>query len=137
MAITITISQKELKRQAGLALEGKAYEVFLAFNDTTGLTAESTYSAWQAEEITGDASYAPVTGTLATGAYDAGDARYELPAVTATFTAAAAGTGYTYDTVCIRIATETYLYGIITESPAVQLAPGQSKTYTIQLAQDD
>ena len=137
MATTLTISQKELKRQAAAALEGKAYEVFLAFNDTTGLTAESTYSAWQAEEITGDASYAPVTGTIGTGAYDAGDARYELPSITATFTAAAAGTGYTYDTVAVRIATETYLYGTIKETPAIQLAPGQSKTYTLQFAVDD
>lgn len=137
MATTLTISQKELQRQAAAALEGKAYEVFLAFNGTTGLTAESTYALWQDEEITGDASYVPVTGTIATGAYDAGDARYETPVITATFSAAAAGTGYTYDTVAIRIATETYLYGTIVESPAVQLAPGQSKTYTIQFAVDD
>ena len=98
MATTLTISQKELQRQAAAALEGKAYEVFLAFNGTTGLTAESTYALWQDEEITGDASYVPVTGTIATGAYDAGDARYETPVITATFSAAAAGTGYTYVT---------------------------------------
>lgn len=137
MATLLTISQKELKRQAVAALEGRAYEVFLAFNGATGLTAESTYALWQDEEITGDASYAPVTGTLAAGAWDAGDARYELPSITATFSAASAGAGYTYDTVCVRIGTETYLYGVIVESPAVQLAPGQSKTYTLQFAVDD
>lgn len=134
MAITLTISQKELQRQAALCFEGKAYEVFLATNSGT-LNAQSTYSAWQAVEVASANGYAPVTGTVGTGAWDSGDARYEMPVITATFTSS--GSGFSYDTICIRIATETYLHSLIVESPSITLAAGQSKTYLITLAQDD
>jgi hypothetical protein len=134
MAITLTISQKELQRQAALCLEGRAYEVFLATNDGS-LTANSTYAAWQAVEVASANGYAPTTGTLGTGAWDAGDARYELPAVTATFTSS--GSGYSYNTVCVRIGTEIYLHSIVAESPSITLAAGQSKSYVITLVQDD
>jgi hypothetical protein len=134
MAITLTISQKELERQAGLCFEGEAYEVFLATNDGS-LTANSTYAAWQAVEVTSANGYAPVSGTLGTGAWDSTDARYELPAVTATFTSS--GSGYSYNTICVRIGTETYLHSIVAESPSITLAAGQSKSYVITLVQDD
>jgi hypothetical protein len=134
MALTTTISQKELERQAGLCLEGRAYEVFLALNDGS-LTAQSTYSAWQALEVASANGYAPVTGTLGSGTWDAGDARYELPSITATFTSS--GSGFSYDTICLRIGTETYLHSIVVESPSVTLAAGQSKSYVITLVQDD
>lgn len=134
MAITSTISQYELQRQAGLVFEGKDYEVFLATNDGT-LTANSTYADWQAEEVASANGYAPVTGTIGTGSWSTGNERYELPSITATFTGS--GAGFTYDTVCIRIGTETYLHSAIVESPAIQLASGQSKSYVITLSQDD
>lgn len=134
MAITLSISQKELERQAALAFEGKAYEVFLATNSGS-LTANSTYAAWQAVEVASANGYAPVTGTIGTGAWDAGDARYELPAITATFTSS--GSGFSYDTICVRIGTETYLHSIIAESPSITLAAGQAKSYVITLVQDD
>ncbi len=134
MAITLTISQKELQRQAAACFEGRAYEVFLALN-TASLTSESTYSAWQAVEVATANGYAPVTGTIGTGAWDGGDARYEMPVITAAFTSS--GSGFSYDTICIRIGTETYLHSLIVESPSITLAAGQSKTYLITLAQDD
>ena len=134
MAITLTISQRELQRQAALCLEGRAYEVFLATNDGS-LTANSTYAAWQAVEVASANGYAPATGTLGTGAWDSGDARYELPPLTATFTSS--GSGYSYNTVCVRIGTETYLHSIVAESPSITLAAGQSKSYVITLVQDD
>lgn len=134
MAITLTISQKELERQAGLCFQGRAYEVFLATNDGS-LTANSTYAAWQAVEVGSANGYAPVSGTLGTGSWDSTDARYELPAVTATFTST--GSGYSYNTICLRIGTETYLHSIVAESPSITLAAGQSKSYVITLVQDD
>lgn len=133
MALTLTISQKELQRQASLALESKAYTIFLA-NNTTSLTSESTYSAWNAVKASGT-GYADVTGTLGTGSYNSTTARWELPSITATFTCSS-GT-YTYNTVCLRIGTETYLHSINVESPSITLAAGQSKTYTIVLAVDN
>jgi hypothetical protein len=136
MALTVTISQAELKRKADLAYDNKAYRVFLA-NNTSSLTAESTASAWLAIELASSNGYAAVTGTIATGsgAYDGTDARYEFPAITANFTAT--GASFTYNTVVLRIATEASVAGILVESPAITLLAGQSKTYTITLGEDD
>ncbi len=136
MATTATISQRELKRQAGLCLEGADYTIFLA-NNTTGLTAESTAAAWAAAVVTGDASYANVTGTLATGTWNGTALRYELPTVTADFFADPAGTGYTYNTVVIAFDGETYVHSIVVEAPSIALAPTQTKSYTLVFAQDD
>lgn len=134
MALTLSISRYELQRQAALAFEGVAFEVFLATNSGS-LNSDSTYSEWQAVETTSGNGYAPVTGTIGTGAWSAGNARYELPAITATFTSS--GSGYSYDTICVRVGTETYLHSTIAESPAITLAAGQAKTYVITLVQDD
>ena len=133
MALTLTISQKELQRQAVAALETKAYTIFLATNSGS-LTSESTFAAWDAVKATGT-GYANVTGTLAAGTYNTTNARWQLPSVTATFTCT--GGTYTYDTVCIRIGTETYLHSINVESPSITLSSGQSKTYTIIFAVDN
>lgn len=133
MAITATISQKELERQANLSFEAKSFTVFLATNSGS-LTAQSTYSAWVAVAPSGG-GYAAVTGTIGTGSYNGTTNRYELPTITATFTAT--GAGFSYDTVCLRIGTETYLHSIVVESPSITLLAGQSKTYTLLLAQDD
>jgi hypothetical protein len=133
MAISLTISTKELERQAIAAFQGKTYKVFLALN-TTSLTAESTTAAWEAIECSGG-GYAAVTGTLAAGSYNAGNARYQMPVITASFTGS--GAGISYNTVCLKIGSELYLHSITTENPSVLLAAGQSKVYSITLAQDD
>lgn len=136
MAFTRTISQAELKRKSDLAYDGKTYKVFLADNDS-GLTPESTASAWLAEELPTSNGYAAVTGTVTTGsgAWDSGDGRYEFPAITATFTAS--GGSLTYNTVVLRIGTETSVAAIGVESPAITIPDGSSKTYTITLGTDD
>lgn len=133
MALTTTISRKELERQAAAAFVGQTYTVFLATN-TGSLTTESTASAWIAAKVSGG-GYADVTGTIAAGSYSTGNGRFELPVINATFTAS--GTGYSYDTVCVRIGTATYLHSILVESPNIAMAPGQSKTYSLTLAVDD
>lgn len=133
MALTTTISTKELQRQAAEAFEGQAYTVFLATNSGT-LTAESTAAAWEAVKASGG-GYADVTGTIGTGAYASGNARYELPVINATFTATSPG--FSYDTVCVKIGSSTYLHSILVESPNIAMAAGQTKTYSITLAVDD
>lgn len=133
MALTLTISQKELQRQALACLEGKTYTVFLATNSGS-LTSESTFTAWDAVKASGT-GYANVTGTLGSGSYNATTARWELPTVVATFTCSSGS--YSYDTVCVRIGTESYLHSINVESPVVTLASGQSKTYNIIFAVDN
>lgn len=134
MATNQTISTRELLRQSSLVFDAKAYRVYLATNNGS-LTAESTHAAWTAVEVAGGTGYAAVTGTLGTGVYQAGTGRVEVPAVTATFTAT--GAGFSYDTVVIRLGTETYVHSILVESPSITLAAGQSKTYTLTFAQND
>ena len=136
MATTTTISQRELKRQAGLCLEGMAYTIFLA-NNTTSLTSEDTAADWADAVVTGDTLYANVTGTLATGIWNGTALRYELPTITADFFADPTGTGYTYNTVVIAFDGETYVHSILVESPSITLAPSQTKSYTLVFAQDD
>ncbi len=136
MASTITIAQAWLKRKADLAYDNKAYRVFLV-NNTTSLTPESTATAWLAAELATANGYAPVTGTIAagSGAWSATNARYEFPVIVAVFTGASAG--FTYNTVVLRIGTETAVVGVLEESPSVTLLAGQSKSYRIVLGSDD
>lgn len=133
MAITLTITPKELERQAQLVFEGQTYKLFLV-NNTTSLTTASTTAQWEASELSGN-GYAAATGTIAAGSYSATAARYEIPVISATFTAA--GGSLIYNTLCVKVGTATYLHSISVESPTISLADGQSKTYTVTLAQDD
>lgn len=132
MAVSLTISQKELERQAKAVFEGKNYKLFLATKGA--LTAESTTAAWEAVEVTGN-GYAAVTGSVGVGAWSTVNGRYELPSINGTFTAT--GAGFTYDTICLVIDGSANLHSINVEAPAITLAGGQSKSYTLTLAQDD
>jgi hypothetical protein len=134
MAQTISISQKELKRVAGLAYEGETLKVMLCSVGATGYTAESTVANWQSVEQSGS-GYVRYSTAIATGAYDATDGRYEMPDIDAAFTAT--GTGYSYDRVVVYVDGETYVHSVIAESPAITLAAGQTQTYRITLATND
>jgi hypothetical protein len=132
MAVSVAISTKELERQAKLVFEGKTYKLFLAAKGA--LTVDSTRAAWEAVEASGG-GYAAATGTIPAGTYNTGNGRYEMPAISGTFTAT--GGGFSYDTVCLVIDGSAYLHSALTESPSITLAAGQSKSYTLTLVQDD
>jgi hypothetical protein len=134
MALTTTISQKELARVAGLAYEGETLKVMLCSVGATGYTAESTVANWQSVEKSGN-GYVRFSTTIAAGSYDAVDGRYEMPAIDAAFTAT--GAGYSYDRMVCYIDGETYIHSLIAEDPNITLAPGQTQTYRIQLTTDD
>jgi hypothetical protein len=134
MALTTTISQKELQRVAALAYEGETLKVMLCSVGVSGFTAESTVANWQSVEQSGN-GYVRFSSVIATGAYDAVDARYEMPALDATFTAT--GAGYTYDRIVVYIDGATYIHSLIVEDPNIALAAGQTQTYRIQLTTDD
>lgn len=134
MARTITVSQKELKRVAAAAYEGKAIRVMLCNVGSSGNNAESTVSAWQAVQVSGN-GYAQFSGTVGTGAYNGTAAAYVLPDIDAAFTAS--GAGFTYDTVVVYFNGETNVHSIIVESPNVVLSAGQTQTYRISLRTDD
>jgi hypothetical protein len=134
MALTTVISQKELARIAGLAYEGETLKVMLCSVGASGFTSESTVANWQSVEQSGN-GYVRFSSVIATGAYDPTDARYEIPALDADFTAT--GAGYTYDRIVIYIDSATYVHSVITEDPNIALAAGQTQTYRIQLTTDD
>lgn len=134
MARTVTLSQKELKRVAAAAYEGKTIRVMLCNVGSSGNTAESTVSAWQAVEVSGN-GYARFSGTVGTGSYNGTAAAYVLPDVNAAFTAS--GSGFSFDTVVAYFDGETYVHSITVESPNVVLSPGQTQTYKISLRTDD
>jgi hypothetical protein len=134
MALTTTISQKELARVATLAYEGETLKVMLASVGSSGFTVESTVAQWQTVEKSGN-GYLRYSETVAAGSYDSVDGRYEMPAVDAAFVAS--GVGYTYDRVIIYIEGETYIHSLISENPNIALAPGQTQTYRVTLVTDD
>jgi hypothetical protein len=134
MALTTTLSQKELARVANLAYEGETLKVMLCSVGATGYTSESTVANWQSVEQSGN-GYVRYSSVIATGVYDAVDARYEIPAIDASFTAT--GAGYSYDRIVCYIDGATYIHSLITENPNITLAAGQTQTYRIQLVTDD
>ncbi len=134
MAITTTISQKELERVAALAYEGETLKVMLCSIGATGYTAQSTVANWQSVEKSGN-GYVRFSQVVGTGAYDSTDGRYELPSIDAAFTAS--GVGYTYDRVVLYVDGATYPHSVLAESPAIVLSPGQSQTYRLSLNTDD
>jgi hypothetical protein len=91
---------------------------------------------WDAAKISGN-GYADITGTIGTGTYNATTARYELPQITATFTAA--GGNWVYNTLYVVITdgSTSSIHSVIVESPAVTLVDGGSITYRVVLNTDD
>ena len=133
--LTLTVTPKELERQAAAVFQAKPWRVFLALRQDTGLGVGSSISAWTAEKLATANGYADVTGTIGTGSYNNGTASYELPTLTATFSAT--GAGFTYDSLIVQVDNATFPHSVALLEEAVTLAAGQSKTYSIVLAQDD
>lgn len=134
MALSTTISTKELQRVAVAAYEGETLKVMLCSVGATGYTAESTVADWQTVEASGN-GYARYSTTIGTGTYDALEGRYELPDIDAAFSAT--GAGYTFDRIVLYIDGATYPHSIITESPNIVLLAGQTQTYRLSLLTND
>jgi hypothetical protein len=134
MALTTSVSVKELERIASLAYEGETIKVMLCSVGTTGLTSASTVASWIEREQVGN-GYGRFSSVLGTGSYNTIDGRYNLPLVNAVF--AATGLGYSYDSIVIYVEGNVYPHSVITESPNVVLMGGQTQTYRITLASDD
>jgi hypothetical protein len=135
MALTVTITPKELERQAALAFEGQAYKVFLVSDPNATLDETSTLAEWEALELAEEKGYAPVTGTVAVGSYSTANAQYEIPAIEASFTGL--DTGYTHDVVILSIGGAAYPHSVMRQSDAVLLQASQSIGYKFRLIQDD
>lgn len=134
MALTTSVSVKELERIASLAYEGETIKVMLCSVGTTGLTSASTVASWIATEESGN-GYTRFSVVLGTGSYNTIDGRYNLPIINAAFSAT--GAGYTYDSIVIYVEGSLHPHSVITEDPNIVLLSGQTQTYRITLASDD
>lgn len=128
---TITVPQKEVERQAGLTIASRSYKIFLA--NKGALTEASTAAQWLAVELATANGYAAVTGTTSAGSWNSGAGRWDLGEISAVFTAS--GAGFTYDTVVVRLASDTYPFLLIFEDSPITLGAGVSRTYPITLYQ--
>jgi hypothetical protein len=135
MALTVSLSVKELERVAALAYEGETLKVMLTNVGATGYTSSSTVTNWQSVELASSNGYARASTVIGTGSYNGTTARYELPNYDAVFTAS--GSGFTYDTIVVYVDGATYPHSVITESPNIVLVAGQTQTYRISLNTDD
>lgn len=134
MTLTAIVPQRELEFQAGVLFEGETYKLFLALNPG-GLTAEDDVADWEAEECSGG-GYAAATGTIGAGAWNATTGRYEPDVLEISVTAT--GGGFSFDTIVLKVGTTRTNVQSLTALPGVvALAAGQSRTYQVQLAQDD
>lgn len=133
MAQTISISEKELERVGALAYGGKTINVMLCQVGVTGYNAQTTVANWQTVELTGN-GYTRYTQALSAGSYNPSNAAYQVPDVDAAFTVTS---GVSFDRVVIYLTGETYVHSVITETPNVSVAAGQTITYRISLRSDD
>ncbi len=134
MALTTTISSKELERVAAAAYEGETLKVMLCQVGVTGYTAEDTVADWQGEEVSGN-GYVRYSEVIGTGSYSGTAGAYLLPTIDAAFTAT--GAGFTYDRIVLYIDGATYPHSVIVEDPNIVLSAGQTQTYRLNLNTDD
>lgn len=132
MALTLTVGQREIQRQADLAFKLRDYKIFLALNDS-GLTADSLASEWLEKEldIVQNPGYYAVTGQLGASIWNPDINRAFLPEITAVFKAD--GGDWTFNTVCLHLYGEDYLHSINVESPSKTLVTGAVAAYAYQL----
>ena len=129
----VLISPDALAKQAQLTYEGKAFRMFLALRDGTVLTQASLISAWNAVKLSAGNGYADVTGTIGTGTFNSGNARYELPAF-ATMPLTPTGSGITYDAIVLQVDNRTYPDRVVLLPTPETLQAGQPKTFQILAA---
>jgi len=129
----VLISPDALAKQAQLTYEGKSYKMLLAYRNGVVLTQASLMSEWNAVKLASGNGYAEVTGTIGTGAWNSGNARYELPNLTMALTAT--GAGFTYDAIVLQVDNRTYPDRVILLPTPETLQSGQSKSYSLRLAQ--
>ena len=129
----VLISPDALGKQAQLTYEGKSYRMYLAYRNGTVLTQASLISAWNAVKLTAGNGYAELTGTIGSGSWNSGNARYELPQFQMALTAS--GSGFTFDAIVLHVDSRTYPDRVILLPTSETLQSGQSKTYDLLLAQ--
>lgn len=133
MAQSIAISPNELTRVGSLAYGGQTIKVMLCNVGLTGYDSDSTVADWQTVELS-DSGYVRYSQAIPAGSYDIGAAAFVIPNIDASFTSTL---GSSFDRVVIYIDGETYIHSVISESPNISIAAGQTITYRLSLRSDD
>jgi len=129
----VLISPDALGKQAQLTYEGKSYRLFLAYRNGASLNQANTISAWNGVKLSSGNGYAEKTGTIGSGSWNSGNARYELPQFLMSLTAT--GSGFTYDAIVLQVDSRSYPDRVILLPTAETLQSGQSKSFVLLLAQ--
>lgn len=98
--MSLIITPRALERQGKLVFEGWGYRMFLANDALSALTNASSAEDWLELEVSGN-GYEPVTGVIGSGAFNAGNGRWEQPSINWSF--ASAGAGYTFTHRCLLL----------------------------------
>jgi hypothetical protein len=133
MAQSVAISPNELTRVGALAYGGKTIKVMLCNVGVTGYDSSSTVANWQSVELSG-AGYVRYSQAIPAGSYNIGAAAFVIPDIDASFTSTS---GSSFDRIIIYIDGETYVHSVISESPNISIAAGQTITYRLSLRSDD
>lgn len=134
MAISLSISNKELERVATAAYSTKTLNVMLCSIGANTYDANTTIADWQTTEKSGN-GYVRFTATIGAATYSTTNNRAELPAIDAVFTAT--GTGYTYDRIVVYVSGSLYPHSVMIENPNIVLLAGQTQTYRLRLNTDN
>jgi hypothetical protein len=143
MASAMTQTPYEAGRLFANDYAGKKARLCLAVasSGSPGLT--STTAQWDAAELSGN-GYARAEWTIPSGAYNGTTERFQADAQLAEFTASAGGAGLTWNSVYLVIGTisgstvtwNTGVSFVLTESPSVTMAAGETRGYNVTLFTD-
>lgn len=133
MALTLTVGNREIERQADLAFKLRSYKIFLAVNPGGLLDADSLATDWLEAElnVVQCPGYSANIGSFGQGVWNSVNERIEFPQVQAVFQAN--GAAWSYDTVCLWLIGEDYLHSINVENPARELTDQQVSAYSYNL----
>jgi hypothetical protein len=129
----VLISPDALGKQAQLTYEGKTYKLMLTYRNGAVLTQASLMSAWNAVKLANGNGYTEKAGTIGTGSFNSGNARYELPQFTLSLTAS--GSGFTFDAIVLQVDNRTYPDRVVLLPTARTMQAGQSESYVLLIAQ--
>jgi hypothetical protein len=134
MALSASLSPKELERVAVQCYETQTLKVMLCSVGLTGYNSSSTVANWQSVEQVGN-GYVRSSTTIGAGSYNATSQKYLLPTIDAIFNCTSGS--IIYDSIVLYIDGQTYPHSVLTESPNATLQTGQSVTYRLNLSTDD
>ena len=109
--LSLTITPRELERQAQLAFENKLCRVFLCSDPAYELASTDTIATFENYRIPESGGYQDFTEAIREGAYSDARQRYEMPQINATF--GAIEEGFFFDLIVVQIDSAEYPHSVI------------------------